>query len=61
MGKNLDYMSDSQAAAYLAATIRLKRIEHGADPETGERRSDWRACPEMERIANMPIVELKKP
>ncbi len=41
MAVDLEHMTESQQEAYLAASIRLKRIEHGIDPDTGERRVDW--------------------
>jgi hypothetical protein len=38
---DLERMTESQQQAHLAASIRLKRIEQGIDPDTGERRFDW--------------------
>jgi hypothetical protein len=37
----MEHMTEAQHEAYLAATIRLKRIEQGIDPDTGELRLDW--------------------
>lgn len=45
MPENLDYMTESQAAAYFLAACRLKRIELGIDPDTKASRDDWNVPP----------------
>lgn len=44
---DVENMTESQQAAYLAATVRIKRIEQGIDPDTGERRADWNVVSDL--------------
>ena len=49
MDRDLSYMTADQQTAYLAALIRIKRIECGIDPDNCSRREDWNEPPEKER------------